>query len=130
MTIYLTEGQIVAINYKLILETSPKEQMGLKEDSALNMIVESLKQHAFDQEMYPSLLLKAANIYRNLVLKHVFFNSNKRTAFTCMEIFLFLNGVKIKIPTVEGIEFTVRIATEKLDEADIANWIEKFIVKS
>lgn len=47
-----------------------------------------------------------------------------------MEIFLFLNGVKIKIPTVEGIEFTVRIATEKLDEADIANWIEKFIVKS
>ncbi|MFC3899581.1 type II toxin-antitoxin system death-on-curing family toxin [Aliicoccus persicus] len=69
-------------------------------------------------------------MYRNLVLKHVFFNSNKRTAFTCMEIFLFLNGVKIKIPTVEGIEFTVRIATEKLDEADIANWIEKFIVKS
>lgn len=122
MTNYLTEKQIIAINYKLILETSPGEQIGVKEPSALNMTVESPK-----QEVYPTLLLKAANLYRNVVMKHIFFNANKRTAFTCLEIFLYINGVEIKVPTEEGIEFTVKIATDKLEEKEIAEWIARFI---
>lgn len=128
MIIYLTEIQITAINYKLIMETSPKEQVGVRERASLNMLVESPKQEVFNEALYPTVLMKAANLYRNLVVKHVFFNGNKRTAFTSMEIFLFINGVRIEVPTEEGIEFTVKIATERLEEEVIAAWIEKFVV--
>lgn len=124
---YLTEKQIISINYKLILETSPGEQIGVKEPSGLNMTVERPKQEVFGVEVYPTLLLKAANLYRNVVMKHIFFNANKRTAFTCLEIFLYINGVEIKVPTEEGIEFTVKIATDKLEEKEIAEWIARFI---
>lgn len=124
---YLTEKQIISINYKLILETSPGEQIGVKEPNALNMTVESPKQEVFGQELYPTVTLKAANLYRNLVMKRIFFNANKRTAFTCLEIFLYINHINIKVPTEEGIEFTVRIATEKLEEEVIAEWIERYI---
>ncbi|TDM05220.1 type II toxin-antitoxin system death-on-curing family toxin [Macrococcus lamae] len=129
MIIYLTEKQIAAINYKLILETSPAEQIGVKVPEALNMTVESPKQEVFGTEVYPNLLLKAANLYRNIVMKHIFFNANKRTAFTCLEIFLYINGVKIKVPTEEGIEFTVKIAVDHLEEEEIAEWIERHIEK-
>ncbi|UTH11876.1 type II toxin-antitoxin system death-on-curing family toxin [Macrococcoides canis] len=127
MTLYLTEKQIIAINYKLIIETSPGEQIGVVEPNSLNMTVESPKQEVFGEELYPTLFLKAANLYRNIVMKHIFFNANKRTAFTCLEIFLYINGVSIKVPTEEGIEFTVRIATERLEEEEIAKWIERHI---
>lgn len=126
---YLTEKQIISINYKLILETSPGEQIGVKEPSALNMAVESPKQEVFGQELYPTILLKAANLYRNIVMKHIFFNANKRTSFTCLEIFLYINGISIKVPTEEGIDFTVKIATDKLEEEEIAEWIKRYIVE-
>ncbi|WP_412518585.1 type II toxin-antitoxin system death-on-curing family toxin [Staphylococcus simulans] len=125
---YLTERQIVAINHKIILETTPTEQIGIKDPYALNMIVGLLKQDVFGRELYPDLLLKAARLYELIIKKHIFLNGNKRTAFTCLEIFLFINGKTIAVPTQEGIDFTCAILTENLDRKTIERWIEYHIL--
>ena len=74
---YLTEKDIIILNTFLIKKYSPKEQIGVKEPTALHMTVESPKQDVFGMELYPTLELKAANLYRNIVMKYIFYNGNK-----------------------------------------------------
>lgn len=122
---YLTEKDIVLINTNIIKTYSPKEPLGVSEPTALNMTVNSVKQEIFGAELYPTLELKGANLYRNLVMKHIFLNANKRTAFVSLIVFLKLNGKGLMVDEDTATEFTVRIATEKLEEQAIAGWIEK-----
>ncbi|UOB20789.1 type II toxin-antitoxin system death-on-curing family toxin [Macrococcus armenti] len=124
---YLTEEDIILLNTFLIKKYSPKEQIGVVEPTALHMTVSSPKQHVFGEELYPTIYLKAANLYRNIVMKHIFYNGNKRTAFMGLNVFLRKNGLKLKVDADEAVEFTVRIATERLEEDVIAEWIERYI---
>ncbi|WP_414044153.1 type II toxin-antitoxin system death-on-curing family toxin [Macrococcus sp. EM39E] len=126
---YLTEKDIIILNTFLIKKYSPAEQIGVKEPTALHMTVESPKQNVFGMELYPTLELKAANLYRNIVLKHIFFNGNKRTAFMALNVFLRKNGKRLYVDQMEAVEFTVKIATDKLEEDVIAEWIERYIEK-
>ncbi|MBU5272539.1 type II toxin-antitoxin system death-on-curing family toxin [Staphylococcus caprae] len=64
-------------------------------------------------------------MYRNIVKKHIFFNGNKRTAFMALNIFLRKNGLILEVNSQEAVEFTVKIATENLEEKIIVEWIRK-----
>ncbi|WHI54943.1 type II toxin-antitoxin system death-on-curing family toxin [Mammaliicoccus lentus] len=124
---YLTEKEIITFNIYVIQKYSPKEPIGVVDATALNMLVNAPKQYVFGIEQYPTLALKAINLFRNLVKKHVFYNGNKRTAFICLNIFLNLNGYELEVNTKEAIDFTVMIATHDLQEDDIEQWILKHI---
>lgn len=125
MTKYLTEKDLILLNTHIIEIYSPNEPVGVTQPTALNMTVESPKQEVFGEMLYPTLELKAANLFRNLVMKHVFQNANKRTAFAALQIFLDDNGKWINVDNDEATEFTVRIAIERLEEEEIARWIKK-----
>lgn len=123
---YLTEKDIITLNIYVINKYSPKEQIGVKEPTALNMLVNAPKQHVFGQEQYPTIELKAANLVRNLVKKHVFHNGNKRTAFMALIVFLELNGYKFKVSNKEAVNYMVKLATEDINEDEIALWISVY----
>ncbi|QIH77439.1 type II toxin-antitoxin system death-on-curing family toxin [Macrococcoides canis] len=127
MMYYLTEEDIILLNTFLIKKYSPKEQIGVVEPTSLHMTVESPKQYVFGEELYPTIYLKAANLYRNIVMKYIFHNGNKRTAFMALNVFLRKNSLHLKVDSDEAVEFTVRIATERLEEEEIAKWIERHI---
>ncbi|EKI4464058.1 type II toxin-antitoxin system death-on-curing family toxin [Staphylococcus pseudintermedius] len=125
MTKYLTEKDLILLNTHIIEIYSPNEPVGVTQPTALNMTVESPKQEVFGEALYPTLELKAANLFRNLVMKHVFQNANKRTAFAALQIFLDDNGKWINVDNNEATEFTVNVATERMEEEEIARWIKK-----
>lgn len=87
------------------------------------MTIESPKQEAYRRELYSSLELKAANLYRNIIIKHIFFNGNKRTAANALYVFLRLNGIMLTVDPDEFTEYTVRIATDRIEEKEIAEWL-------
>lgn len=124
---YLTEKEIITLNVYVIEKYSPKEPIGVKEPTALNMLVNAPQQYVFGREQYPTIELKAANLVRNLVKKHVFYNGNKRTALMTMIVFLKVNGYQFNATNNEAVEYMVRIATEDLQEADIEQWIKAYI---
>lgn len=124
---YLTEKEIITFNIYVIQKYSLKETIVVVDATALNMLVNAPKQYVFGIEQYPTLALKASNLFRNLVKKDVFYNGNKRTAFMCLNIFLNLNGYELEVNTKEAIDFTVMIATHDLQEDDIEQWILKHI---
>jgi death-on-curing protein len=124
---YLTEKDIITLNVYVINKYSPNEQIGVKEPNALNMLVNAPKQCVFGEEQYPTLELKAANLVRNLVQKHVFYNGNKRTALMTLVVFLKMNGYQFNASNEEVADYMVKIATDDLQEADIKQWIKKYI---
>lgn len=122
---YLTEKDIITLNIYVINKYSPKEQIGVKEPTALNMLVNAPKQYVFGQEQYPTIELKGANLVRNIVKKHVFHNGNKRTAFISLIVFLELNGYKVMVSNKEAVNYMVKLATEDINEDEIAVWIRE-----
>lgn len=91
------------------------------------MIAEQPKQHVFGEEQYPAIIDKAAFIYQKLLLKHVFINANKRTAFYALNIFSEMNNHTLKIGTEEAVAFTVRIVTDSLSDTEVKEWISKYM---
>lgn len=124
---YLSESQIIEINRRAIELYSSKEPIGVVDSNALNMIVEQPKQHVFGEEEYPTIIDKAAFIYQRLVLKHVFINANKRTAFYALNIFLEMNNHTLEVVTDEAVAFTVKIATDTLSDTEVKEWISKYM---
>lgn len=122
---YLTEKDIITLNIYVINKYSPKEQIGVKEPTALNMLANAPKQYVFGQEQYPTIELKGANLVRNIVKKHVFHNGNKRTAFMALIVFLELNGYKFMVSNKEAVNYMVKLATEDINEDEIAVWIRE-----
>ena len=120
---YLTEKDIITLNVYVISKYSPKEQHGVKDPNALNMLVNMPKQYVFGKELYDTLELKAASLVYNLVQKHVFFNGNKRTALISLGVFLNMNGYQLTASNIEAADYMVEIATDDLQESDIGKWI-------
>lgn len=107
----LSEKQVIFFNVYLIKKDSPEEFIGVKEPTALNMCLQSIHQTAFDEEVYPTLIEKAAILFINLVKKHCFHNANKRTAFMTLVYFLRIIGLRLALPTEEAVETCVMVAT-------------------
>jgi death on curing protein len=125
---YLSEKEIIILNSLQIKKFSPKEQIGVKEPTALNMCVEQPKQHVFGQELYPTIEDKAAILFELLVNKHCFYNANKRTALISLIVFLKLNGIQLIADNKSAEEFTVSIAAKRgikaISHEHIVAWIK------
>ncbi|CZQ86714.1 death on curing protein [Trichococcus flocculiformis] len=111
MIVSLSESQLIAINVYLIQRYSPDELIGVKDSGSLHMCVNSVYATAFGEEVYPSIIEKAAILFINLVKKHCFHNANKRTAFVALEAFLTLNSKELSLTTDEAISLCVNVAT-------------------
>lgn len=111
MIVSLSESQLIAINVYLIQRYSPDELIGVKDSGSLHMCVNSVNATAFGEEVYPSIIEKAAILFINLVKKHCFHNANKRTAFVALEAFLALNSKELSLTTDEAISLCVNVAT-------------------
>jgi len=128
MVRYLTEKEIVAINYYQIKQFSPSEDFGLKDPKALKVCVNQPKQVVFEKILYPTLYNKAAILFEMLINKHCFYNGNKRTAVMALYTFLKLNGVHLKSSNEAIADYAVSVAikrgNERLTNENIAHWIE------
>ena len=132
MTVYLTEKQIEKINALAIQRYSPKEQIQTVSPSALNMIVNLPEQFVFGKPLYPTIFDKATILFVQLIKKHVFANSNKRTAFYVLVKFLQLNGYHFTVSVEEAVDMCVTIAVEALtDEKMISysKWVSQHSVR-
>lgn len=121
---YLTKKEIIAINVLVIKKYSPQEPLGVKEPTALDMLVHAPQQEVFGEELYPTCEKKAANIFRNLIKKHVFYNGNKRTAVLALTTFLEVNNYPFKADKEEILKYIEKIIEEDIEEKQISEWIK------
>jgi death-on-curing protein len=63
------------------------------------------------QDAYPGLELKAAALLESLARNHPLVDGNKRTSWTLMALFLWLNGYRHDFTTDDGFELIIGVAS-------------------
>ena len=128
MTGYLTLKEILRLHFQVIEDFGGSH--GVRDERRLLSVVNAPLQQAFGQVQYPDLFEKAAVYARNIIGDHPFSDGNKRTGITCAAIFLMRNQTRLNATPKELEDFAVRIAVDKLDVKQIADWFKRNSSKS
>ncbi|HJE83840.1 type II toxin-antitoxin system death-on-curing family toxin [Megasphaera sp. ASD88] len=81
------------------------------------------------QELYPSLLDKAARLCYGLAKNHPFRDGNKRSAVHSMLVFLYINEIELEYTQLELEEMIIAVADNRMSSDELKDWIEKRIQK-
>jgi death-on-curing protein len=120
---YLSLEEILRLHFQLIEDFGGSH--GVRDEGRLKSVAEAPKQVVFDKEQYPSIYEKAAVYARNIIGDHPFSDGNKRTGITVCGVFLIRNSKKLTAVPKDLEEFTVKIATDRLNVSEIADWLKK-----
>lgn len=80
------------------------------------------------QELYPDIFHKAAALLEGIAQNHPFTDGNKRTAYTCTVLFLYLNGwcIDRELTDDQQVQFVVSAADHTLDFEQMAEQLEQW----
>ena len=73
----------------------------------------------------PDLFELAAAYDYGLAKNHPFIDSNKRTAFMVMYVFLGLNSYLIEVAEMDVVQIMKRLATDRETQKSLAQWLRK-----
>jgi death on curing protein len=121
----LTVAEIAEINRRMI------ESFGgffagkdnLSNPGSLEHVLAATQGSLFGQELYPTLIEKAAAIGWRIIVGHVFHDGNKRTGMEACRLFLDLNGHDMRIDH-QVIDMALALAKGEASFADFAAWVE------
>lgn len=78
---------------------------------------------------YRDLVEMAAALFESLIMNHPFFDGNKRVAFFATDVFLRLNGYKIKVEAQEGHTFLIGLLERgECTFQNLEPWIRRLLV--
>ncbi len=101
---------------------------GLRDLGRLEASIATQTQNVFGEELYSTIVDKAAALIRGIIADHPFIDGNKRTAMLAGLTLLDINHVRFKAEPGEIEDFAVRVATEKLDIPAIVSWLHRHTV--
>ena len=118
---FLTLEQILQL-HALVLSHDGGSN-GVRDVGRLDAAVCAQTQVVFSEELYPDIFSKAAAVIRSVVADHPFVDGNKRTAILAGLTLLELNNYHFDAISGELEDSAVRIATDRLSIAEIADWL-------
>ncbi len=121
---YLTRDEVLAIHQGLIDRFG-----GLEGVRDLGLLESALYRPRTGY--YQDLAEMAAALFESLLMNHAFIDGNKRVAFFATDIFLRLNGWKLRVEPNAAHEFLIGLLDrKKCDFEELLPWIRKSIVRS
>lgn len=99
--------------------------LGVRDAGRLEAVLATQTQEVFGEELYPTLMQKAAVMMRNIIADHPFVDGNKRTATLAALTLVELNDCTFQAEVGEIEDFAVQVAVEHLDVEVIATWLEQ-----
>ena len=119
----LSKRQILALHDHLIAETGG--QSGLRDEGLLESALAAPFAAFGSEELYPTLIRKAARLGYGLVQNHAFVDGNKRIAAHAMLTFLALNGVEPRYTQQELSDIFLKLAAGEAEYEDLLAWINE-----
>lgn len=120
---YLHPRQLLYLYRRIIEETGGS--YGLRDEGLLESAACRPMATFGGRDLYPDLFIKAAAVGHSLIRNQPFVDGNKRVGFEAMRLTLRLNGFDLDGTVDEKFDFVMDIATGKLSEQAIADWLEK-----
>ena len=116
---------IIDIHAELINEIGGSH--GVRDGNLLDMSVNSSFQTFGGDDLYITLIDKAAHLVFSLIKNHPFFDGNKRIGVTAMIVFLKSNNLEIDCTNDELAELGLGLADGSYDESYAKEWIKNHI---
>ncbi len=120
--IRLTKNQILLLQKILIQKFGGIH--GVRDENLFESAIETPFQTFGGQDLYPSLIEKAARLCYGLIKNHPFLDGNKRIGAFAMENFLKINNYKLNCNDKELIEIVLGVADNSVTYDDFLNWLE------
>ncbi|MGN0946512.1 MAG: type II toxin-antitoxin system death-on-curing family toxin [Megasphaera sp.] len=98
---------------------------GIHDMNLLESAVNTPFQSFAGEELYPTILDKAARLCYGLTKNHPFCDGNKRSAIHSMLVFLYINGIDLDYTQQELEDMVVDVAADYLDCDGIKQWLLK-----
>lgn len=125
---YLSIEQALAVHAALIKRYGGSQ--GIRDQGLLESAVLRPQASAFAQDAYPTLFEKCAVLGYSLIQNHPFLDGNKRTGFAGMHLMLLINGYDLTSTAKEEITMTENVASGKMYESKITQWLKQHSKKS
>lgn len=119
----LSKRQILALHDHLIAETGG--QSGLRDEGLLESALAAPFAAFGSEELYPTLVQKAARLGYGLAKNHAFIDGNKRIAAHAMLTFLAINGVEPRYTQQELSDIFLKLAAGEAEYEDLLAWINE-----
>jgi death on curing protein len=123
---YLSLAEVLELHRATIEYTGGAQ--GLRDLGALEAAVAQSRMTFGGQELYPSLVEKAAALGFSLIKNHPFVDDNKRVGHAAMETFLVLNGYELSALVDEVERIILGIAAATVSRQDLATWLGEHII--
>ena len=121
----LSKRQILLLHTALIEQTGGSD--GVRDEGLLESALHAPFQTFAEQELYPSLLEKAARLGFGLICNHPFVDGNKRIGTHAMLVFLDINQIGICYEDEDSIATILSVASGTLDYNDLLNWLQNHL---
>jgi death on curing protein len=122
---YLSLAEAVELHRIIIEQTGGSS--GLRDMGALESAMAQPRMTFGGNDLYPSLVEKAAALCFSLVKNHSFVDGNKRVGHAAMETFLVLNGLEIDASIDEQEQLMLSVAAGRLSREDLVGWLREHV---
>jgi len=120
---FLSVDEVVAIHAKLISQFGGPE--GLRDPGLLESALFRPR-----TGYYADLAAMAAAQFESLLMNHPFLDGNKRVAFFATDVFLRLNGYRLRVDPDEAHQFLIGLLEERIcDYVHLLPWIRQALTK-
>ncbi|HEX6864886.1 MAG TPA: type II toxin-antitoxin system death-on-curing family toxin, partial [Thermoanaerobaculia bacterium] len=118
---YLTLEEVLELHRRVIEESGGSS--GLRDLNALESALAQPRMTFGGEDLYPTLVDKAAALGFSLVKGHPFVDGNKRIGHAVMETFLVLNGHEIEASVDEQEAIVLGLAAGEVGREDFLEWL-------
>lgn len=126
MTRYLSLGEVLRLHELIIAQTGGSD--GLRDLGLLESALGQPRQSFGDEDLYPTLVGKAAALGFSLISNHPFIDGNKRVGHAAVEALLMLNGFELSAGIDDAESEVLAVAAGKRTREQFQAWIEAHVV--
>ena len=126
MTRYLTIEEVIDLQRRIIEMAGGAH--GIRDENTLDSAVAQPRMAFGGQDLYATIVEKAAAIAFSLVMNHPFVDGNKRIGHAAMEGFLVLNGYEINAGVEEQEQVFLELAGGTLERERFVQWVQTHTV--
>ena len=123
---YLTLSDLLEVHRQVMVQSGGAE--GLMHLPALESALAQPQMTFGGEELYPTLVDKAAALGYALIKNHPFLDGNKRTGHAAVEVFLVLNGYEIRATIDEQEHVILQVAASEIDREEFTAWLRTHVV--
>jgi death-on-curing protein len=122
---YLTLVEALDLHYQIIQQS--EGIMGICDLGSLESAIAQPRMTFGGEDLYPTVVDKAAALGFSIIMNHPFLDGNKRTGHAAMETFLVLNGLEINAFVDEQEQVILALASGELERDTFTDWLQRSV---